>query len=68
MVLLEHAAAAGMLRPFSGSKMGFLVGACQAGKRGQNRVNPRETCRAPYSGDFVLRTISAHLEPWALGC
>ena len=53
----------GMLRCFSGSKKGFLVGACQAGKQGQDRVNPGETCLPPYSGEIVLRKISVLLGP-----
>ena len=48
-------AVANVLPWFSESKKGFLVGACQVGKRGQDRVNPGETCLPPYSGKIVLK-------------
>ena len=43
---------------FLGTRRAFPVGGLQAGKRGQSRVNPGETCLPAYSGELMLRKTS----------
>ena len=50
-----------------GTRRAFPVGGLQAGKRGQGRVNPGETCFPAYSGELVLRKTSVSLGPRVLG-
>ena len=52
---------------FLGTRRAFPVGGLKAGKRGQGRVNPGETCLPTYSGELVLRKTSVLLGPRALG-
>ena len=52
---------------FLGTGRAFPVGGMQVEKRGQDRVNPGDTCLPAYSGELVLRKTSVLLGPRALG-
>ena len=52
---------------FSENKNGLPVGGLQERKRGQDRVNPGETCLLPYSGECVVRKTSVLLGHQDLG-
>ena len=52
---------------FLGTRRAFPVGGLRAGKRGEGRVNPGETCLPAYSGELVLRKTSVLLGPRVLG-
>ena len=52
---------------FLGTRRAFPVGGLQAGKRGEGRVKPGETCIPVYSGELVLWKTSVLLDPRVLG-